>query len=481
MACMGRALLVSLTLAGLSLLVVDPAPAYDPWAWLLWGGQLSAGTLNTLDGPSFKPLPVAVATLLAPLGPASVWLWAAVARAGAALAVVLAYRAGHRLAQGSMVAGILAALGVALCGGYLELAVSGMSEGILLALALAGAEAWRSGHPRWALACGVAAGLVRVETWPFLLSAGVVAWRRRPQDRPFLGAVAVLVPLAWTLPELVGSGQALRSATRALVPNPGQPGLSDFPALTSLRAALTLALWPIWVGLALASWRGWRRRDEVAQRLLVPAAVGLIWIGIVAAMAHVGFSGEPRYAVPGVALVAVSGATGLVVTGRRVSSGGVRAPGVAIGMAILLVVTAAVPRIGDAAALADVQAYQWRLQGDLAKVVVDVGGTGAILACGRPFVGPLRGPLLARHLGVPRHRVEPDEAPEAPGVVFRSALHAGEAPAPDIPVGFRPVAQVGLWQVLADCRSDDRAAPSDDAAFWSSPWPLDIGVTTKPG
>ncbi len=495
---MRRVVALSLVVAAVSLLLVAPAPSYDPWAWLLWGDQVLGGDLNTLEGPSFKPLPVAVCTLLAPLGTIAPWLWVLLARAGAALAVVLAFRIGRRLADGSAAAGALAALGVVLCESYLGLAAAGWSEGILLALVLGAAEAWRAGRPRWALAWGVAAGLVRVETWPFLLVAGLLAWRRRPQDRPFLVAAILLVPAAWILPELVGSGQALRSAARARIPNPGQPALSDNPMLASLRAALALPLWPLWAGVALTSWRAWFRHDRAARALLVPAAVGLAWIGLVAVMSAAGFSGEPRYALPGAALVALSGASGLVMAARHMvpasgptvsgpvsgpASGAVVADGapeprseplaaagrvvpgsgaiaegracrraqLATATVVLLVVGTVVPRLGELVELRSAQAYQWELQADLATAAAGVGGPGAVLACGQLYVGALRGPLLAHHLGVAKHRVEPDEAPAAPGVVFRSALHPGDPPAPAAPDGFREVARAGAWQVLADC------------------------------
>lgn len=441
--------------AGASLLVVAPAPSYDQWSWLAWGEQVWTGDLNTLDGPSFKPLPVAVSVLLAPLGAAAPVLWVFLARGGSALATVLAFGAGRRLAGGSRPAGVLAAVGVLLCGDFLVLAAAGWSEGILLALALGGAEAWRTGRPRCAVGCGLAAALVRVETWPFLLVAGVVLWRRRPQDRPLLVAVALLVPAVWIVPELVGSGQALRSASRALVPNPGQPGLSDAPAVASLRAAVALPLWPLWIGVALAAWSAWSSSDRGSRAVLVPAAVGLAWIGLVAAMAEVGFSGEPRYALPGAALVAVSGASGLVAARRRPrgpesadhASRPVRLAGCAL---VILVLVAAVPRVDAPLELRSAQAYQWRLHADLAAVVAAVR-TDAVVACGVPYVGPLRGPLLAHHLGVARHRIEPDLTPARPGIVFRSALHADEAPLPAVPAGFSLVARSGLWQVYAGC------------------------------
>ena len=445
---MRRALFVSLALALGSLLVVRPAPSYDPWMWLVWGGEVIAGELSTIDGPAFKPLPVAVCAALAPLGAAAPWLWVLVARAAAFLAVVLAFRLGRRLAGDSLPAGALAAVGVALCGGYVGLAAAGVAEGLLVALALTGTEAWRGGHPRWALACGVGAALVRVETWPFLVVAGVLAWRRRPSDRGLLVAAAVVVPAAWFVPELVGSGDVLRSAARAQVPNPGQPALADLPALASLRAAAAVPLWPLWMGVALAVPQAWARRDRSASAVLLPAAVGLAWIALVAAMAAAGFSGEPRYALPGAAMVAVSGAAGLVTVARHV----VRWPGMVTGLVALLIVAVAAPRVVQLSGIRQVQAYQWELQSDLSRAVAGLGGRSAVLACGQPYVGPLRGPLMAHHLGVAKHQVEPDRRPDSPGVIFRSALTPGAAPAPAVPAGFRPIAHVGTWDLFTRCQ-----------------------------
>ncbi|CAN5230005.1 hypothetical protein BH24ACT1_BH24ACT1_12400 [soil metagenome] len=380
---MRRTLLTSVALAGCSLLVVRPAPSYDPWI-----------------------------------------------------------RLGRRLATGSLLAGVLAALGVALCGTYPDLAAA---EGLLLALA--GAEAWRTDRPRWALACGVGAALVRVKTWPFLLAAGVRYWQRRPQDRVLLVAGALLVPAAWFIPDVMGSGDLLRSVHRAQIPDSSQPALADFPALASFRAAVTLPLWTLWAGVAVAVGTALTRRGQATRTILVPAAIGLAWIGLVATMARAGFSGEPRYALPGAALVAVSGAAGLVVASGRLG----RWPGAATGLAVLLVVIAAVPRIDDLAGLRTSQAYQWELQSQLPTAVASLGGRSAVLACGRTYVGPLRGPLLAYHLGVAKHVVDPDRQPQAPGVVFRSALHSGGVAVPSVPPGFRQVDQVGPWQVYTAC------------------------------
>jgi hypothetical protein len=58
---------------------------------------------------------------------------------------------------------------------------------------------------------------------------------------------------------------------------------------------------------------------------------------------------------------------------------------------------------------------------------------------------------MAYRMGVAKHRVEPDDPPRPPGVVFRSALHPSSEPAPDAPAGFSEVARTGTWQVLAAC------------------------------
>jgi hypothetical protein len=184
---------------------------------------------------------------------------------------------------------------------------------------------------------------------------------------------------------------------------------------------------------------------DAAQRALMPAAAGAAWVLVVALMAQAGFSGEPRYALPGAALIAISGAVGLAVVGTR------RA--LVAGVVVVLVAVAAAPRVARLDDVRAAQAYQWRLANDLAGAVRAAGGRDAVLDCGQPYVGPLRGPLMAYRLDVAKRVVEPDERPRAPGVVFRSSLRAGGSPAPDAPPRFAETARVGAWQVLADCGS----------------------------
>ena len=315
--------------------MIAPAPSYDPWAWLLWGREIAHGTLSTAEGPAFKPLTVAATTVLVPLGSAAPPVWVIVARAGTVVALVLAFRLGREIGEGTargaglgttcgagagtargagpgtargagLAAGIVAAAGVAFCGDLIGYSAAGAEPGWTIALALLAYEAWRSGRPRAALACAVGCALLRVEAWPFLLAFGVLLWRRRPQDRALLVACAVAVPALWFVPEWLGSGDLLRSSSRARTPNPGQPATEAFPAFASLREAAALLLFPLWVGALFA--------PRAARPLLF---AGLAWIGLVAVMAQAGFSGEPRYSLPGGALVAIAGAAGLVTLAGR--------------------------------------------------------------------------------------------------------------------------------------------------------------------
>ena len=347
--------------------------------------------------------------MLAPLGPAAPTAWVVLARAGAFAAVAFAFRLG----------GWLAAVGVALTGGFLSLAAEGNSEGLLLAFAVGGVVLALEGRTRWAIACFVCCALLRVETWPFLVVLALWSgWRWR------LVGASVGVLVLWFVPEWLASGELLRSASRAQVPNPGQPALADVPVFASVGDALPLLFLPVVVGAVLA-WR-W-------------ALVGVAWIGLVALMAQAGFSGEWRYAVPGAAALAVAGAVGLASR-----------PRLAVALAVPVLVVAGV-RAADLPGLREREVARAELANDLRKAVEDGGGARALLRCGRPYVGRYRGPLLAYALDVEKRRVEADGAPSGRGVVFRSLTDADTAPAPAAPKHFREVAEEGRWTVLTTC------------------------------
>ena len=323
-------------------------------------------------------------------------VWVVIARAGALAAVWFAYRLG----------GWLAAVGVVLTGGFLSLSSQGSSEGLLLAFAFGGALALRDDRGRVAVACFVCCALLRVETWPFLVAlAWWYGWRWR------LVGVGAGVLALWFVPEWIGSGELLRSADRARVPNPGvDPGFFE-----SIGDAAVLTVWP----LALFAF--------VGDRLM--AAVGVAWVALVAVMAEAGFSGEWRYALPGAAALAVAGAVGLQ-----------RHPRLAVAAAVPLVVVAVV-RVADWPAIRERETFRADQAADLRRV--------AHLDCGTPYAGRFRGTLMAYTLGVEKERI--DFEPRAPGTVFRSRLDAGSRPSPEVPDGFDAVAANAHWSVHTTC------------------------------
>src|SRR5205085_4152176 len=111
-------------LLGLASLAYPSAPAYDPWAWIIWGREILHLHLITVGGPTWKPLPVLFTTLLAPFGAAAPEMWLVVARAGGIMAVgmagLLACRLaapdGHRMT--AVLVGGLAGIGVVVLAGF---------------------------------------------------------------------------------------------------------------------------------------------------------------------------------------------------------------------------------------------------------------------------------------------------------------------------------------------------------------------------
>lgn len=433
-----RLAVACLVLAGASLLVVPAAPGYDPLAWLVWGRELASGTLSTTDGPAFKPGAVALATLAAPAGDAAPWLFLLVVRAATIASVVAVVLLARRLAGGAVTAAILTAVlvvalpRVGLLGGagYVDVLVAGLAAAALLAR--------RDGRHELALAGAAGACLLRVEAWPFALVLAAFAWHERSVPRGALAALAGAVGAAWLVPELLGSGELLRSGTRALVAEPGQPALAPVPALEALRQALDpVAL----VVLALAA---------LAPRdARLPAVVGVGWLLLVAAMAQVGFSGEPRYALPGLVLAAASaGAGGVrVVHALRVAPAPAR---LAAAPLIALVLLAGAAHRGPGIEReADRLVASAAFAADLDRAVELAGGRGSLRRCGAPATGPLRGPLVAYHLGVARREVR-FVAPRQ-GLVLRSRRGSEPTPVPVAPAGFTPRSRTSAWEVLSRC------------------------------
>src|SRR4051794_16707656 len=169
-------------LVATALTFLEPAaPTYDPWAWIIWGREVLHLDLSTVDGPSWKPLPVLLTTPFSLFGGLAPDLWLFVARAGTLAGVWFAFRLGRRL--GGVPAGVVAAVPYALAPWTLRNGAMGNSEGLLVALAFAAIDRHLDGRDRASFVFALGAALLRPETWPFVGLYGLWLLWRRPGTR----------------------------------------------------------------------------------------------------------------------------------------------------------------------------------------------------------------------------------------------------------------------------------------------------------
>jgi hypothetical protein len=466
---MPAVLLACLSFAALTLLLPS-APTYDPWSWINWGREVAGLELNTVAGPSWKPLPVLFTVPFSLAGEAAPALWLLVARAGGALALVLSWRLAARLTGGGVlgaIAGAVAAGSLLLCDGWVYTIALGNSEGLLIAFVLWAIERHLDGRRDHAFALAVLAALLRPEAWPFLGLYALWLWLAEPARRALIVAGLALVPALWFLPELWGSGELLRAATRANDPTALSPAFAEHPALAVLaRAAATLPP-PALAGLALAAVfavldLGRRPRDGRAAALL---AGGLAWLALVMVMTEAGYSGNFRYLLVPVGLGCVLAGVGWArllgtLTARLpgLDERRPRATAVTLALAVGALAASSLPFAGRLIEGAPREAaklrYEALLYGSLERAVERAGGRARVLACGRPVTGDFQVPGLAWRLRVAGIDVRLD--PREAGTVFRAPPILGARPEPRLQSArsrLRPVARAGPWQVFAACRS----------------------------
>jgi hypothetical protein len=290
-------------------------PVYDPWAWLVWGRELLDGGLETASGPSWKPLPVLIDAPLSLLGDAAPQAWLLIARTGWILAPLLAGLLAARLSgeetgRRRWIAAALAAGSVALTADSFTPPIrqftGGLSEPLLVALVLGAIWAALDERPGWVLGLGTAAALLRPECWPFLALYGLSV-KEHPRLRVATIVVAILVPVAWFVPDLIGAGSPLEGGETARA-----GGIEPLDGLAVLGRVLAAPLAAVWIGLALLLWR---ERDELDRPLKILMAGAVAWILLVALMAAAGFAGLPRFLAPATAVLAILGAVGIARTG----------------------------------------------------------------------------------------------------------------------------------------------------------------------
>jgi hypothetical protein len=507
---------VALVIAALSLLIPS-TPSYDPWAWIVWGREIVHLNLQTTGGPTWKPLPVIFTVLFAPFGRAAPDLWLVVARAGALMAVAMVFKLSVRLTRQlatrftaattgldrltalgpALLAGLIAAIGLAFSGGFISDNALGYSEGLMTALVLIAVERHLDGKPRQAFAIGFAAALDRPEIWLFWGPYGLYLWWKDPGARKLVVGLFVLIPVLWFLPEYWGSGHFFRGVTRAQQPRSNSPAFAKCPFCTELvdhawptillRIKVAAAIAVVVAGFDL--WRDWRSKGAAvlssawarAEATVVAMGIaGLAWFVVIAVLTQAGFSGNNRYLVLGSALIEIAGsvgwgwaalalATGLRRNLRPGSGAGDRLSGqlsnwaavAVLGACFLLLPSWVGGNLIDIPHTHHALVYQAKLREDLTQVVDDYGGAAKLRRCGTVMTEGFQVPMVAWTLGVHTLDVEASPAagappPPAPNVILQTRAQSNSALLPIVhtwpSVPYRYAGHVRTFRLFTNCR-----------------------------
>jgi hypothetical protein len=446
-------------LAALSAAVLPTVPSYDPWSWIVWGRELvdPHQSFATGGGPSWKPFPVLFTTVYGLFGRAAPTLWVITARAGGLLALVAAFRIAARLARrvtdtpaAGVIAGVVAALGLALTQDFFYYMFRGTSEPLLIATALWAVDRLLDRRHGQAFVLAVALSLIRPEAWPFIGCYGIWLWFRHRRLRPLVVAGLLLIPFLWFVPPWISSGQPFLAASHAKQYN---GHLGAHPAATALKRAADLQILPVLIAAAIAAgWAAVRERDRLVLALTGGA---LLWIAIVIAMVLDGYPGLERFFYPASALfcvlagVAVARVAGLL--GDRVP----RRRGPVTALAAAAVVAVSVPlarsRIDSERAAKPAADQAVTVLNQLSDAVRAAGGRSAVFPCRTSFAAVNHGAqtALAWKLGVTMGRVS--TAMRRPGVDFVGPHNSVDGVAAPVGPGLtehQTIARAGVWRVV---------------------------------
>ena len=446
-------------------LILPTTPTYDPWGWILWGREIAHLDLTTTGGPSWKPLPVLFTTPFSLFGlHTAPYLWVLVARAGALLACVLAYRLARRIVGPSwygLLAGVAAALALFSSFKFVRDAALGNSEALLAALALWSFERHLDGRRDHALYLGFAAALLRPEVWPFLGAYGLWLWFKEPRLRVRMIVLGALIPALWFLPEWWGSGDPFRAGSRANNPNPGSAAFAQDPFVELLRRFRKVVIAPVKAGVVIATawavYRWFRYRREGLT--LVVAGFGVAWFVLVAGMTQAGFAGNQRYLILSTVAVSVLGGVGAARVlqgigwlGRRALGDRPRAGAATALVAFFVALFASTPfivekanNVGRVSGGLNHEAELWH---DLKVLLERNGGKHALLTCGGVFSGPFQTQMVAYELGI--HGIEIGwRTTPPPGVAFRTrTVPNGPLVTKPTDDRYRLIDRYGKWRLL---------------------------------
>lgn len=430
-----------LGLAALSLLGPSE-PTYDPWAWIIWGREITHLDLDTLTGPSWKPLPVLFTTPSALLGDdVAPFLWLMIARAGGLLAIAMAYRLAARFA--GVIAGVIAGASLLLADEFIRSFWRGNSEGLLVALCLWAVERHLDDRRTDAFVLGFAAALLRPEVWPFFGLYGLWLMLTEPRRRVLVLACFVLNGILWFAPEWWGSGDPLRAASRARQPNPDSAAFAAHPFLEVFHRSSSVLSLPILIGAVVAMFAAARlRRFSVRLALGLVAAVLMV---AVALMTEAGFAGNLRYVALPAALVCVLGGVGWVelVRGAR-GRFGAPAAGVLVVVLVALSASFTLSDFRELKAGVVHMRSEAHFYSTLPVAIRKVGGEKQVKACGPVYTGPFQVQALAWYLHM--HSEDIGISPKPPGITF-APRDSGLSRDPRFP----RVAETSKWVVGRNC------------------------------
>jgi len=413
-------------------------------------------------------------TVFSLFGQAAPDLWLVIARGGAILAVMLAFRLGARLTSrdwsvASVTAGFIAAVALVISSQFVRTMSLGNSEGLMVAFTLWAIERHLDGRYRQAYVLVFLASLLRPEIWLFL---GLYGLWLVLIDRSALGLVVgggVLSVALWFLPEWWGSGNLMRAADRAQQPNPNSPAFAEHPFVRVIQDTWPLVITPVKAAAAFAlvlaaiDWIRNRRQGAV----LAVGLLGFSWIVLIALMTQAGFSGNPRYIILGTSLLAVCGGVGF---GRVVQfagdlvtrMSGPSRPRLALGagvlaFAVLSLATVhwAAPRFKNFGKLDKALRYQAELRYDLRDALQKAGGAGAFKACGKATAGKFSVPLVAWYLD--EHTLDVGLVPAPQGIIVaaRTTNKQSLKPQPEqpYPPGYASVQTVRTTTLFSSCHA----------------------------